>query len=144
MNTNLKLNMKTAPLSAALTLVALGAAQAGYAQNLFEADLGSGNINEFTPSGTKTTFATGLDGPAGLAFNSSGNLFEADSFSGTTYEFTPGGTQTTFATGLNAPVGLAFQPASAPEVSTLFDVLGGLALGGAGLFLRRRKRAVGK
>src|ERR1700744_4802061 len=41
------------------------------AQNLFEAD-GSGNIYEFTANGTKSTFASGLSIPMGLAFSSSG------------------------------------------------------------------------
>ena len=142
MNTNLKWkpNRTTATLSAALTLVALGAAQTGHAQNLFESDYDSGTIYEFTPSGTRTTFATGLNGPCALAFNSSGNLFEADGGGNTIYEFAPNGTRTTFATGLNNPYGLAFQPASAPEASTVFDVLGGLALGGAGLLIRRRRK----
>ena len=49
------------------------------AGDLFEADHGSGNIYEFTPGGTQSTFASGLNAPDGLAFNSAGNLFEADS-----------------------------------------------------------------
>jgi hypothetical protein len=48
------------------------------AQNLFEADYGSGQIYEFTPGGAQNTFASGLDGPWGLAFDSAGNLLEAD------------------------------------------------------------------
>ena len=43
----------------------------------FQAD-GSNNIYKFTPNGTQSTFASGLNSPAGLAFNSSGDLFEAD------------------------------------------------------------------
>ena len=60
------------------------------------------------PNGTRTTFASGLNGPAALAFNSSGDLFEADFNSGYIYEFAPNGTQSTFASGLNNPNGLAF------------------------------------
>ena len=70
------------------------------AQNLFEADYGSGKIYEFTPSGAQSTFASGLNQPVGLAFNSAGDLFEADANSGNIYEFTPGGAQSTFASGL--------------------------------------------
>jgi len=91
------------------------------AQNLFEADRGSGNIYEFTPGGVPTTFASGLNAPLGLAFNSAGNLFESDYGSGNIYEFTPGGVQTTFASGLNAPDGLAFNSAG-----DLFVVSAGL------------------
>ena len=45
------------------------------AQNLFEADYGSGNIYEFTPGGAKSTFASGLGYPEAVAFNNAGDLF---------------------------------------------------------------------
>lgn len=48
----------------AVLLIASGAP----AQNLFEADWSSGNIYEFTPGGAQSTFASGLNGPIGLAF----------------------------------------------------------------------------
>ena len=95
--------------SGALILVA-GLLLAGNAkgQNLF---VGSGNsIVEITPSGAKSTFASGLYYPWGLVFNSTGTLFEADMGSGNIYEFTPDGAQSTFASGLYEPGGLAFQP----------------------------------
>jgi hypothetical protein len=38
------------------------------AGDLFEADLKSGHIYEFTPGGTRSTFASGLSQPAFLAF----------------------------------------------------------------------------
>ena len=38
------------------------------AGDLFEADWGSGNIYEFTPDGTRSTFASGLVHPIALAF----------------------------------------------------------------------------
>jgi hypothetical protein len=38
------------------------------AGDLFEADYFSGKINKFTPSGTESTFASGLSGPVALAF----------------------------------------------------------------------------
>ncbi len=87
-----------------LTL-ALGAALCpvlAEAQNLFVSDFSRGNIYEFTPTGTRNTFASGLSYPQGLAFDSAGNLFEADR-SGNIYKFTPGGVRSTFASGLNIP-----------------------------------------
>ena len=76
--------------------------------NLFAADVRSGNINEFTPAGVRSTFASGLGGPCGLAFDSHGNLFEADGNSGNIYEFAPSGAKSTFASGLSFPIALAF------------------------------------
>jgi hypothetical protein len=94
------------------------------AQNLFVSDyandtVGSGNIYEYMPSGVQSTFASGLSGPAGLAFNSAGDLFEADELSGNIYEFTPGGVQSAFASGLPNPNGLAFDSAGNLFVSCL-------------------------
>jgi hypothetical protein len=75
----------------------------------------TGSILEFTPGGTETTFASGLDLPRGLAFDSTGNLFVAEPALGVIEEFTPGGTETVFATGI--PGGaqyITFGPARAP------------------------------
>ncbi len=69
-----------------------------------------GNIYKFTPNGASSTFASGLDGPEGLAFDSAGNLF-VTSFLGNIYKFTPSGARTTFASGLNDAMGLAFDGA---------------------------------
>ncbi len=80
-------------------------------QTLFETDFGSGNIYEFTPSGSKSAFASGLNYPSGLAFDSTGNLFVADNDSGQITEITPGGSQSSFASGLSYPSGLAFDSA---------------------------------
>ena len=41
-------------------------------------DPGADSIVYFTPTGVKSTFATGLTTPRGLAFDSSGNLFVAE------------------------------------------------------------------
>src|SRR5437868_5232624 len=76
--------------------------------DLYEADFSSNTIFKFTPAGTQSPFASGLNGPYGLAFDGSGNLFEADYNSGTIFKFTPDGTKSTFASGLNNPTGLAF------------------------------------
>jgi hypothetical protein len=58
-------------ISAVSILILLTAFVQG--QNLFEADAGgagagSGNIYEFTPGGVRSTFASGLYAPVGLAF----------------------------------------------------------------------------
>jgi glucose/arabinose dehydrogenase len=87
----------------------------------------------------RTTFASGLSGPEGLAFDSTGDLFEADSGSGNIFEFTPSGVKSTFASGLDNPNGLAFQPEPTPEPSAL----GLLAVGAAALLVRRRRNLVG-
>jgi DNA-binding beta-propeller fold protein YncE len=83
-------------------------ASSAQAQNLFVAD-SNGTINEFTPGGVQSTFAS-LSIPFGLAFNSAGNLFVAGG-AGDIYEFTPDGVQSTFASGLSGPQGLAFNSA---------------------------------
>src|SRR5438270_10749248 len=92
--------------------------------DLYEADSGSDMIFKFTPAGIKGTFASGLNGPFGLAFDSSGNLFEADLGSNTIFEFTPAGTESPFASGLNGPIGLAVDssvnPFDADQLSGTF------------------------
>jgi hypothetical protein len=82
------------------------------AQNLFVSCDGNNSIVEITSSGT-TPFATGLDDPQGLAFDSAGNLFEADEGSGDIYEFLNSGgslntTPVLFCAGLDEPTGLAY------------------------------------
>jgi hypothetical protein len=76
-------------------------------------DYNAGKIYKFAPNGTQTTFATGLNRPAGLAFGSDGYLFVADSSNAVNriYEFAPDGTQSTFASGLNSPQALVFDNA---------------------------------
>src|SRR5437867_4488608 len=92
-----------------LAVVSLICARAS-AQNLFATDYLS--IDEFTPDGVQSTFASGLNNPLGLAFDRVGNLFVADTgtYTGTgaVYKFTPSGVRTTFASGLNFPFALAF------------------------------------
>src|SRR6266705_759078 len=84
------------------------------AQNLFMSDGYSGishtlgNIYKFTPNGASSTFASGLGGPKGLAFDIMGNLYVADVTGGSIYKFNPNGVRSTFATGLDGPGGLAF------------------------------------
>lgn len=112
--------MKTRILIAFASATLLMAASAA-AQNLFETDWGSGKIYEFIESHgilstNPTLFASGLNNPAALAFNSTGDLYEADWGSGIIYKFadtngvlsTAG---TAFAAGLNHPSCLAFDRA---------------------------------
>jgi sugar lactone lactonase YvrE len=105
---DIRYRVASGTLSLAAVLLLAATTQA---QNLFVAGYSSDNIYEFTPSGAKSTYASGLGDPVGLAFNSTGNLFEADSYSGNIYEFAPNGGSTTFASGLNYPYGLAFDSA---------------------------------
>ena len=57
-------------------------ASVAQAQNLFVTAFSEGKIYQITPSGAQSTFATGLNEPMGLAFDTAGNLFEADWGSG--------------------------------------------------------------
>ena len=107
-------------------------ASSAQAQNLFVTDFGNNTITEITPGGTQSTFASGLNCPWGLAFNSADDLFAADYDSGNIYEFTPGGVRSTFASGLDAPNSMAFQVVPEPSA------LGLLAVGATALLVRRR------
>src|SRR5438045_2996037 len=104
---------KTALLHRLMTVAGLATALLPFSVlaapgDLYEADNSSNTILKFTPDGTKSTFASGLSGPVGLAFDGSGNLFEADYNSNTIFKFTPDGTKSAFASGLSNPAGLAF------------------------------------
>ena len=78
--------------------------------NLYTADALGNQIDVFTPGAAESTFATGLNSPNGLAFNSAGDLFVADHGSGNIYEYIAG-VRSTFATGLTDLGELAFDPA---------------------------------
>ena len=87
-------------------IFAIGALTAnGAPGDLYEADYNSGKIYKFAPDGTQSTFATGLIGPRGLAFDSAGNLFAGDYLGHTIYKFAPDGTRSTFAN-IEFPQGL--------------------------------------
>jgi sugar lactone lactonase YvrE len=99
------------PLGGAVCAGALLLASGASAQNLFVADYNAQTIYEYPPAGgSPTTFATGLDYPLGIAFNSAGDLFVANSAlngpGGYISEITPGGVQSTFVTGID-PVAVA-------------------------------------
>ena len=100
-------------LSVAVSLPWLLAASGGHAApgDLFESNT-SGNINEYTPGGSVTSFATGLDNIYGLVFDSSGNLYVASFEDNTIVKFSPNGQSTIFASGgLNEPIALAIDSA---------------------------------
>jgi hypothetical protein len=80
------------------------------ANNLFVVDQGwPVSIVKITPGGAKTTFASGLSSPEGLAVDSAGDLFVAEQ--GSILKFTPDGTRSTFASpGLDL-YGMAFDRA---------------------------------
>src|SRR5207237_634656 len=86
-------------------------AAAGY---LYESDFSTGKIFQFTTttSGTvvKITFATGLTGVRGLAFDRAGNLFVGQDT--TIVRITPAGLSTVFASGLHGPNFLAVDRAN--------------------------------
>ena len=85
----------------------------GAAGYLYESDFGSGSIFQFTTSASgtvvKLTFATGLTGVRGLAFDRAGNLFvgQEDKI----IRITPSGFMSDFALGVHGPNYLAFDPA---------------------------------
>jgi sugar lactone lactonase YvrE len=85
----------------------------GAAGYLYESDNSTGKIFQFTTtvSGTlvKITFATGLTGVRGLAFDRAGNLFVGQN--NTIIKITPAGFTSVFASGLHGPNFLAFDPA---------------------------------
>src|SRR5947209_4429658 len=101
------------PLILRVSLVAatilLCLAYSAKAQELYESDTGDNTIFKFTPGGVKSTFATNVGDPQGLAFDSNGNLFVADAGKNNSiFKYTPDGVESTFATGLGKPEGLAF------------------------------------
>jgi len=80
---------------------------------------GAGTVLEINSSGNESTFASGLNSPKGLAFNSAGNLYVANSGNGTISQINPAGNVSTFASGLNNPTALAFDPSGNLYVSNL-------------------------
>ena len=75
---------------------------------------GTDTILKFTPDGVESTFATGLDWPRGLAFDSRGDLFVAQrgAFAppGDVLQFRRDGNWRVFAPELDDPQYVAFQP----------------------------------
>jgi sugar lactone lactonase YvrE len=72
------------------------------ADSLFVSNFGNGTISKVDlADGTVSTFASGLNNPLGLDFDSSGNLYVAQQSSGAILKFDSSGVMTPFATGLN-------------------------------------------
>jgi hypothetical protein len=90
-----------------IVLLLAGGALA-HASNLYVSDSGSGTILQFDSSGNESVFTSGLNNPAGIAFDSGGNLYVADSGNGTILRYNSSGIGSVFASGLNDPTGLAF------------------------------------
>jgi len=83
------------------------------AGDLYVSDVHTNSIIKLTPTGAQSTFAAGLAGPVGLAFDSAGDLFEVDQQSGTIFKFLLNGTKTTFASGTGTNLtGLAVDTAN--------------------------------
>jgi hypothetical protein len=84
----------------------------------------TGKILKFTQAGSRTTFASSLMAPYGMAFDANDNLFVADGLANTILKFLPTGQQSTFASGLSQPLFVAFEPPlSQPlNISTLLKV----------------------
>ncbi len=101
---------------AGLLLASLSPAHA--ANNLFESDWATGNIYKFTPAGVRSTFASGLSSPEGLAFDQAGNLYVGNAGASEIIKIKPDGTKSVFASGLLNPYGLAFNSAGDLFVST--------------------------
>ncbi len=78
------------------------------AGDLFVTDLETNSVVVYSPDGSERTFATGLDSPQGIVFDSLGNLYVADNGSGNVYKYTADGSRAVFASGLQGPVGLSF------------------------------------
>lgn len=81
-------------------------ASSTFGQNLFVSSFAGGTITEVSPSGGQTPFASGLDYPFGIAFDSSGNLFVANtddnSFTGGSItEYLAGGGTVSLASGID-------------------------------------------
>ena len=100
-----------------LTLVASFFAPAARSQ-IFVSDVLSRSIRQYTTSGSGSVFATGLQGPAGLAFDGSGHLYVAEGNANAVTRFptvpTPGASETGTPLpnlSLSNPVGLAFDGA---------------------------------
>jgi sugar lactone lactonase YvrE len=96
--------------AAGLVFLLLGGLLVHAGDYVYVSNPGAGTITQIDPDGNSSLFASGLDGPEGLALDGTGNLFVADSGDGTISEINSLGTVSTFASGLNGPAALAFGP----------------------------------
>jgi sugar lactone lactonase YvrE len=92
-----------------LLLISNASSIFGAVGDFFEADFSSGIVYRFAPNGSKTVFASGLNGPEGLAQDAAGNVFVSETGTGIIYKYAPdGASRTPFASGLNGPASLVF------------------------------------
>lgn len=83
--------------------------------NLFVSTSGNApndTILKFTPAGSESIFASGLNNPRGLTFDKQGNLLVTEINAGDVLKFTPSGSASVFASGLVAPIYIAIMPAT--------------------------------
>ena len=99
------------------------------------------NFSKVAPDGTVSTFATGLNGPYGLAFDASWFPYVANYGNGTISKIASNGTVSTFVSGLSGPSYIAFAPAAVPEASTTVSLGVLLALGLGGVVIAARRRS---
>jgi hypothetical protein len=93
------------------------------AGNLFVANEGgstsdtnyAGTITKFTPDGTGSVFASGLNGPTGVAFDSAGNLYVTSN--GQIWKFTRDGVGSVFVPAVDGSYYIAIQPSLVTSVS---------------------------
>ena len=98
-------------LAALASLLVLGSTLAAPG-DLYVSDVAGKQILKYTPDGTKSVFASGLDAVGQLAFDRAGNLFVTESSQpGAILKFAPDGTKSTFASGLSLPGWPAFDGA---------------------------------
>lgn len=102
--------MNTRPTVLLCLVLAFGLAAAN-ADTFYVTYNGNNTIEKFSSSGADLgTFASGLNGPQGLAFDSNGNLYVAEALANVVEKFSPTGTDlgAFVASGLDHPSGLAF------------------------------------
>ena len=95
-------------LNAGFIFLLLGGLPAHADDYVYVSNTGAGTIEQIDPSGNTSIFASGLNGPEGLAFDGAGNLYVANAGDGTISEINSVGTVSTFTSGLNGPAALAF------------------------------------
>lgn len=96
-------------VAAGLALCGLNTVQNAPAQVLYVSNYGDNTIHKFSSTGADLgVFATGVNGPTGMAFDGSGNLYVTSFNASTVLELSPTGTllQTLTSPGLNSPDGL--------------------------------------
>ena len=96
----------TALAGVASAAMSMGTAQ-GATSAFYVSNYASNAITEVLSIGASGYFATDLDKPNGLAFDSAGNPLVSDAGNSTLSKITPSGAVSTFASGLGTPQGLA-------------------------------------